>query len=60
MQKIHQVISGLPLPASKKDIVEYARNKGADTGVLDRLETLPDQEFNNTAEITDQLYENTK
>lgn len=52
---IRNFISGIPFPSSRKDIIEYARNKGAQTGILDMLQTLPDQSYNNEPHIMSNL-----
>jgi len=52
---IHNFLSGLPYPSTHKEIIEYARNKGANTGILDVLMKLPDQEFKNESEIMSNL-----
>ena len=41
--EIQAVLEGVPLPAKKSDLVEYA--KAQDEGVARELEGLPDEEF---------------
>ena len=48
-------ISGAPYPIKRKELIEYARNKGANTGILDLLEKLPDEEFSNEAKVIENL-----
>jgi len=48
-------LSGAPYPAARRDLIEYARNKGADDAVLDLLLTLPDKEFKNESEVVSSL-----
>lgn len=55
LPNIRLYLSGIPLPANRKDIVEYARNKGASDGIIDALEKLPDQEFSNSSQIISKL-----
>ncbi|HEV2778890.1 MAG TPA: DUF2795 domain-containing protein [Actinophytocola sp.] len=42
MQKF---LSGVDYPASREDLVEHARKKGADEEVLRKLEAMPDRTF---------------
>jgi hypothetical protein len=39
------VLEGIPLPAGKKEIVEYARGQSAPATVLAALERIPEQEY---------------
>ena len=41
--EIQAVLEGIPLPAGKRELVEYAR--GQDAGIAHELEGLPDEEF---------------
>ncbi|MEV6611826.1 DUF2795 domain-containing protein [Kutzneria sp. NPDC051319] len=43
MQKF---LGGMEYPATKEQIVEHAREKGADEAVLDGLQAIPDREYN--------------
>lgn len=52
---IRNFISGLPYPSNREDIIEYARNKGANTGILDVLEKIPDQFYENEPHIISHL-----
>ncbi len=53
---LHQSISGIPFPASRKDVIEYSRNKGASTGIMYLIEKLPEETFRNESEIISILY----
>lgn len=45
-------LKGLDYPASKQDLVEHAKSKGADDEMLDLLEQLPDdEEFQTPTEV---------
>lgn len=48
-------ISGIPYPATCEDIIEYARNKGAPGGIIDLLQKLPDEEYQNESQVIDAL-----
>jgi hypothetical protein len=53
--QIHNSISGIPFPASNKDVLEYARNKGAPDRVIDLLKGIPEKKYKNEAEIINNL-----
>ncbi|WP_434993930.1 DUF2795 domain-containing protein [Arthrobacter sp. Ld5] len=48
---IQKALGGVDYPASKEDLVQHAKDKGADRSVLDTLENLPDREFESPAEV---------
>lgn len=53
---IRSALSGIPFPATRKDIIEYVRNKGVGDGIIDFFkEKLPDQEFNKQSHILSSL-----
>ncbi len=52
---LYQSLSGIPFPATRKDIIEYARNKGASGGIIYVLEKLPDRHFKSEADVLDSL-----
>jgi len=43
--------AGMKFPASKNDVVEYARSKHLPPDVVSRLENLPDKTYDNVAEM---------
>jgi hypothetical protein len=52
---IHQAIGGMIFPATKKEIIEYARNRGAGDGIIDTLQNLPHQVYRSEAGIIGEL-----
>jgi hypothetical protein len=44
-------LEGLSLPASKQDVVNHVRSKGANADEITAIERLPDQEFTTIADI---------
>jgi hypothetical protein len=52
---VQRHLGGMEYPASKSDLVEQARASGADEAVISRLESLPDREFEDPAEVTKAL-----
>lgn len=55
--KVHQAISGIPYPASKEDLVEYARARSENGGVVDLLSKLPEMEYSNEPQVLTTLKE---
>jgi hypothetical protein len=54
---IHQSISGIPYPASKEELIEYASTHGTSGEVIDLLEKLPPIEFQNEPQVLSTLKE---
>ena len=50
---IQVVLEGVPLPASKAELVDYARREDPDAGAL--LEALPDREYRSLDEVGEAL-----
>lgn len=44
--QMQKFLGGMEYPASKDQIVEHAKAKGADEAVLDGLKAIPDREYN--------------
>jgi hypothetical protein len=55
--QIHQSISGIPYPSSKEEIIEYARSKSGNDGVIDLLNKLPPLEYLNEPHVLSTLKE---
>lgn len=43
--QMQKFLSGVDYPASRDQLVEHARSKGADDDVLEHLKQLPDRSF---------------
>jgi Protein of unknown function (DUF2795) len=43
--EVQKYLSGVDYPASKQDLIEHAKNKGAPKEVLGDLEDIPDEEY---------------
>lgn len=44
-------LKGIDFPAHKEDLIEQAKNNDAETEVLDMIEKMPDDEFQNMADV---------
>lgn len=49
--QINQLLSHLPYPISTADLVQFARQHGANDQILSMLERLPDKTFNSPEDI---------
>jgi len=52
---MNQVLNALPYPISKDNLVQLARQYGANDQIVSMLERLPDKTFNSPQEIQDLL-----
>lgn len=48
---VTHALKGIDFPASKQDIIKHAQNNNADQVVLDELKNLPDEQYNNMADV---------
>jgi hypothetical protein len=44
-------LKGMDFPARKSELVNHARDHGADQEIINVLENLPDREFGNMADV---------
>lgn len=50
-----EVLEGMDFPASREDIIGYARSRGASDEMTDSLEQLPEGIYHSMAEVWDVL-----
>lgn len=43
--EVQKYLSGMDYPASKQDLLEHAKGKGAPKEVMEELKRLPDEEY---------------
>ncbi|MBW7849827.1 MAG: DUF2795 domain-containing protein [Rhodospirillales bacterium] len=48
---IAQALSGIEFPAGKSQLVEWARNNGAEKDVVGVLEKMPDEQYTSMADV---------
>jgi hypothetical protein len=53
--QIQKYLKGINYPASKRDLLENAEREGAEADVRETLEQLPDQEYENPADVSKAL-----
>lgn len=51
VDEIMKYISGVPYPATKDDVRDYAESQGADDDVMDELDNLPDETYETPGDI---------
>lgn len=44
-------LKGIDYPANKQDLLQYARQNGAEQDVVDVLERMPEQQYGNMADV---------
>ncbi len=52
---VQKFLAGLNFPATKKAVIDHARKNRADNNVIQMLEKIPDQEYQNPAEVSQAL-----
>jgi hypothetical protein len=50
--QLQKYLKGVDYPASKQDLIERAKQEGADENVFSTLEQLPDEEYETPAEVS--------
>lgn len=53
--QVQKFLGGIDYPTKKDQLLETARQKGADQDVLDTLEAMPDQSFNSPNDVTEAI-----
>lgn len=53
--QIKQYLEGVDYPCSKDDLVEHARDEGADEDVIDIIEGLPVDRFNSPSDVSEAI-----
>jgi hypothetical protein len=53
--EVQETLSGVDYPADKQQLMDMARDNGADQEVLDALEGIPDQEYGSPTDVTSAL-----
>jgi hypothetical protein len=54
--ELQVVLEGVPLPASKRELVDYARREDARPGLLALLQALPDGQYGSIDEVGETLH----
>ena len=50
--QLQKYLKGIDYPASKQDLIDRAKEEGADDNVLSTLERLPDDDFETPADVS--------
>jgi len=53
--ELQVVLEGVPLPASKQQLVQHARGEDADPGLIALLEALPEREYPSIDDVGEAL-----
>lgn len=55
--QIEKFLGGMNYPASRDDLVDYAKQRGADTNVLQTLQRLPYDSFDTPGDVSEAVGE---
>ncbi|PSR12292.1 hypothetical protein C8255_26820 [filamentous cyanobacterium CCP3] len=50
--QVQKFLKGIEYPASKQDVIEHAKQQGADENICSTLEQMPEDEFETPADIS--------
>ncbi|HEY9665565.1 MAG TPA: DUF2795 domain-containing protein [Coleofasciculaceae cyanobacterium] len=50
--QIQKFLKGVDYPASKQDLIEHAKEQGADENVCSTLERMPDEQYETPADVS--------
>ena len=50
--QVQKFLKGLNYPATKEQVVEHAREQGADENVVSVLEKMPDEQYQTPADVS--------
>jgi hypothetical protein len=53
--EVQKHLSGIDYPASRDELIEHARKKGADDGILQALRRLPDREYDGPNAVSKEI-----
>ena len=53
--QVQKFLGGMDYPASKEQLVEHAKGRGADENVVSTLERLPDREYDGPSGVTKEI-----
>jgi len=49
--EVEKSLKGIDFPAKKQDLLKHAQQQGANQDVLETIENLPEEDFNNAADV---------
>ena len=52
---VHRYLGGIDYPASKMEMIDYARDKGADDEVIEALNLLPEIEYEGPTDVSREI-----
>ena len=53
--QVEKFLGGLDYPVGKDQIIEHARAKGADENIIEALERLPDRDYEDSMDISNEM-----
>lgn len=53
--KVQEILKSVNFPASKQDIINKAKEKGADNNIISMLAKLTDKKFHSPSDVMDEI-----
>jgi hypothetical protein len=53
--RLQRFLEGVDYPASKQELIQHARSRGADDDVIDVLQQLPSRRYNGPSDVSDAM-----
>ena len=53
--RLQRFLEGVDYPASKQELIQHARSRGADDDVIDGLQLLPSRRYNGPSDVSDAM-----
>lgn len=50
--EVEKSLKGIDFPAKRQDLLNHAKQRGADQEVLETIENLPEEDYNTAADVT--------
>jgi hypothetical protein len=51
VEEIRKALKGIDFPVEKEDLIEYARDNGADPEIVEILQEMPEEEFDSISDV---------
>jgi len=53
--EVSKFLGGLNFPADKRKVIEHAKSKGASNDVIDALNSIPERNYDNSADVSSEI-----
>ncbi|MEU8804543.1 DUF2795 domain-containing protein [Spirillospora sp. NPDC048819] len=56
--EVQKSLAGMDYPASKDDLIQHAQEHGAEEGILQALQAMPDREYDGPSGVSKEITKN--